>query len=111
MPIVKLARFEVRADAREVAERAMHELATYVRNELPDSTWTAYRDPRAPARFIAVIMAKTPAADETYRKASGTLAFLAALEPVLVGKLEITDCELVTSSDLQRRQPGGRRPR
>lgn len=90
----------------------MHELAAYVRNELPGSTWTAYRDPNAPSHYVAFIRADDAAADERHRSAPGTHAFAATLEPLLVGTIEVTECELVTSSDLQRRPPRspGRRP-
>ena len=107
MAVFKLARFEVRPDARAEAERAMHEYATYVRKELPASSWTTYRDPRAPEHYISVIRADDRAADVRHRDAPGTHSFLAALEPLVTGTIEVTECELVTSSDLQRRH---RRP-
>lgn len=111
MAVLKLARFAVRPDAREQAERAMHELAAYVRKELSGSTWTAYRDPDAPSHYIAFLRADDAAADERHRSAPGTQAFTASLEPLLVGTIEITECELVTSSDLQRRPSASRAPR
>jgi hypothetical protein len=43
------------------------------------------------------------AADDQHRESSGTRAFEATLDPLLVGPVEIMECELVTSSDLQRR--------
>ena len=93
-----IARYEVRPDARDAAERAMHDHASFVRRELPDVTWTAYRDPAAPTRYVAMTRAETRAGDERQRQ-----ALTAALAPHLVGEIEITGCELVTSSDLQRR--------
>ena len=81
----------------------MHEFAAYVRKELPDSSWTTYRDPHAPTHYISMMRADTPTADERHRNAPGTRAFVAALDPLLRGKVEVTECELVTSSDLQRR--------
>jgi quinol monooxygenase YgiN len=89
--------------AREQAERAMHDFANYVRKELDDSSWTTYRDPKAPTRYMSVIIADSPAADERHRKATGTQAFVAALYPLLVGEVEFTHYDLVTSSDLARR--------
>lgn len=81
----------------------MREYADYVRKELPDLSWTTYRDLRAPTRYTSMIRVDNPAADERHRTTPGTTAFNAALEPLLVGTVEITECELVTSSDLQRR--------
>lgn len=103
MAVFKIARFEVLPDARVEAERAMHELAAYVRKELPDASWTAYRDPHAPTHYIAMLRADDPAADERHRTAPGTRAFDAALAPLLRGKVDVTEYQLVTSSDLQRR--------
>ena len=93
-----IARYEIRSDARDAAERAMHDHAAFVRRELPDVTWTAYRDPAAPARYLAMTRAESRAGDERHRR-----ALAAALAPFLVGEIENTGCELVTSSDLQRR--------
>lgn len=111
--MIKTERFEVRADAHEAAERAMHEFAAYVRRELPDSSWTAYRDPASPARYTAFVRADSPAAYERHRSAPGTQAFAAALTPLLVDTIEHADYELVTSSDLapRHRAERGRRPR
>lgn len=72
-------RYEVRPDARDAAE-------------------PAYRDPAAPTRFVALTRAESRAGEARHRQ-----ALAAALAPHLVGELEITGCELVTSSDLQRR--------
>ena len=82
----------------------MHEFASYVRKELPDSSWTTYRDPRAPTHYISVIRADDPAADDRHRDAPGTKAFVQALYPLLIGEVEFTQYELVTSSDLARRR-------
>jgi len=108
MAVYTIARFEVRSDARDQAERAMHELASYVRKELPDSMWTAYRDPRAPTHYTAFIRADDPGADERHRNAPGTQAFVAMLSPLVVGEVEFTQLELVTSSDLAPRRRTGR---
>jgi quinol monooxygenase YgiN len=110
MPLYTTLRFEVRAEAREEAERAMHEFASYVRGELEDSSFTIYRDPQSPTHYLAFVRATTPGADERHRGAVGTQAFMAALTPLLVGTIDERPCELVTSSDLApRRRPEGRR--
>ncbi|HEY5920559.1 MAG TPA: hypothetical protein VIV11_02760 [Kofleriaceae bacterium] len=103
MPVYTVARFQVRPEAREQAERAMHEFAMYVRKELDDSAWTTYRDPRAPNHYLSIIVADTPAADDRHRNAAGRQAFVAALNPLVVGEVELTQYELVTSSNLARR--------
>lgn len=104
MAIYKLARFEVRADARDDAERAMHELASYVRKELPGSSWTVYRDPDAPTHYTALSRADNAAADTRHQSAPGVQAFFATLAQLAVGSIEVRDCELVTSSDLAPRR-------
>lgn len=116
MAVFTVARFEVRPEARADAERAIHEFASYVRQELPASSWTTYRDPHAPSHFMALTRADDHAADERHRAAPGTQAFLAAIAPLLVGTISCTEAELVTSSDLARRhrparRSGRRRPR
>lgn len=111
MAVFKLARFEVRADAIVDAERAMHELASYVRRELPGSSWTTYRDPNAPTHYVSMIRTDDAAADERQLEAPGTQAFVAALAPLLVGDLELTEWQLVTSSDLAPRPRADRRRR
>jgi quinol monooxygenase YgiN len=103
MAVYRLARYEVRPEARADAERAMHELASYVRRELPDVTWTVYRDPHAPTRFVALSRADNPTADAGHRDTPGVKAFLAAITPLLAAPIEDSTCELVTSSDLAPR--------
>jgi hypothetical protein len=98
MAAYAIARYEIRSDARDAAERAMHDHASFVRRELPDVIWTAYRDPAAPTRYLAMTRAESRTGDERHRQALAT-----ALAPYLVGEIESTGCELVTSSDLQRR--------
>lgn len=91
-----LARFELQPG--QASELALHDHASFVRRELPGVMWTAYRDPDAPTRYTALLRiedAKTEARQQT--------AFTAALGPFLVGQVETTVLELVTSSDLQRR--------
>ncbi|NVB82874.1 MAG: hypothetical protein HOV81_31140 [Kofleriaceae bacterium] len=112
MPVYKLDRFEVRPDARLDAERAMFDYASYVRAELPDTMWTMYRDPHAPTRFTAIAVSRDAAAEARAVAAPGTATFLAAIEPLLVGAIETSASELVTSSDLQRRhRPDAKRAR
>ncbi len=98
MAVFRLLRFEVRPDARLAAERALHDHASYVRASLPKTIWTTYRDRNAPNRFVTYVRADDPGDD-----AKATRALHAALEPLVVGAIENTECELVTSSDLQRR--------
>jgi quinol monooxygenase YgiN len=103
MAVYKLARYVVRPEAREQAERAMHEFASYVRRELADSSWTTYCDPQVPNHFVTIVRADNAAADERHRNAPGTQAFVAALDPLLENKVEFTELQLVTSSDLAPR--------
>jgi len=111
MAVFKLARFEVRADAVLDAERAMHDFASYVRKELADSVWTTYRDPNNPTHYVSLIRADDAAADKRHLEAPGTQAFVAALDPLLVGGVEVTEWQLVTSSDLAPRPRADRRRR
>ena len=98
MAVYKLARFTVRAEAQPAAERAMHDFASYVRNNLPAYQWTTYRETGAPARYVALIRVGDSAEDITASK-----AFDKALGPHLDGPPELTEWELVTSSDLAPR--------
>lgn len=103
MAIYQLARFEVRPEACLEVEKAMHALASYVRQELPGSMWTAYREPDAPNRFTAMLRADERTALERHAASAGVRAFEQALAPVLVGSIETSEWELVTSSDLAPR--------
>ena len=91
MPIVKMARFAVRPDARDEAEREMHAIATDVRAKLPDSAWTTYR---ARDHYVAILVAK---------QASASL-FEERLRPFVTGPIDVEEYTLVTSSDLARRR-------
>jgi hypothetical protein len=99
MPIYQIAHYEVRAGARDDAERAMHALAATIRTAHPDASWTAYRDPRAPSRYLAILRGDDAAAAQ---------AFADALRPYLAGALDLARYDLVTSSDLARRTPPSR---
>jgi quinol monooxygenase YgiN len=101
MAIYTQARFEVRPDAREAAEQAMHDFASYVRQELADSMWTAYREDGC--RYVALLRANDDAAVHRHRASEGTKKFLATMEPLLVAPIELAHMELVTSSDLAPR--------
>jgi len=103
MPAYTIERFEVRTDAIPEAERAMFTLADYVRGSLADAQYTSYRNPDAPAQFIAMLRFDNDAAEARFRAAPGTRAFHAALAPLLVGAIDSTHCQLVTSSDLAPR--------
>lgn len=109
MAIYQLARFEVRADACLTVEKAMHELASYVRAELPGSMWTAYRDPDAPNRFTAFLRADERTSLDRHTASPGARAFETALAAHLVGEVERSEWELVTSSDLAPRHRPRRR--
>ena len=98
MPIHKLARYEVRPEARPEVERAIQEFAAYVKAELRDSTWTTYRDRQNPNRYVTLIWAENEAADERHRNAPGTKRFVEVLYPRLVGQVEFTDYELLATS-------------
>lgn len=98
-----MARFEVRPDALEATERALHDFATYVRTDLADSIWTVYRDPAVPTRFVCMLRVASSVAEDKHRKAAGTVAFMSALKPLLVSPIEDSQMQLVTSSDLAPR--------
>ena len=116
MAVYTIARYQVRPEASATAEQAMRDFADYVRRELPDSSWTTYREREAPTRFVAMARADDVAADARHRASPGMQAFAAAMAPLLVGEADPSELELVTSSDLQRRWKGPserskRRPR
>lgn len=98
MPIFKIARFEIRPESRDVCERAMREFAAYVRAELGDSSWTTYRDTKAPNRYVSLIRADNAAADARHRNAPGTRRFVEVLYPNVVGEVEFVDYESVGDS-------------
>jgi hypothetical protein len=94
MPALLTARFELRPDAKDPGERALHELASSARRD-PDAAFTAWREAGS-TRYLALLVETDI---EALRK---------ALAPYLAGEVAITRHELVTSSDLAPRR---RRPR
>ena len=88
VPLYKIARFAIRPDAGDAAERAMHDLASHVRGALPDTSLTIYR---VGAEYIALL------------RGGDSDPIVAALSPHVAGNIDFQDCSLVTSSDLQRR--------
>jgi hypothetical protein len=84
------ARFEIRADARDPAERALHDLASRVRAKGPETMFTAWREAGA-TRYLALI--REDEADDLAK----------VLAPYIAGELTLTRHELVTSTDLGRR--------
>ncbi len=109
MAVFRLTRFEIQPARRTEAEQAMHALATAVRAGVPGATWAAYRDPAAPARFVALSRADTDVVDGQLQDAPATRAFRDALGRLAVGPIEDTTWELVTSSDLAPRHRPERR--
>lgn len=87
MPPIKVARFEIRSDARTAAETALHDFASRARADR-DVHWHAWREPGT-TRYLAL------------GNADGLEA---ALAPYVVGDVAWTDYELVTSTDLGRRR-------
>lgn len=115
MAVFRLAHFEIQPARRAEAEQAMHAFASAVRAALPGATWAAYRDPAAPARYVALSRADSGAVDDQLQAAPATRAFRGALGGMVVGPIEDTTWDLVTSSDLaprhrpERRSPAARR--
>ena len=87
MPPIKVARFEVRPEARAAAETALHDFASRVRADR-DVHWHAWREPGT-TRYLAL------------GNADGLEA---AIAPHLAGEVAWTAYELVTSTDLARRR-------
>ena len=93
-----LARFRVRDDARDTAERAMFDHTSMVRRDLAAIMVTIYRDPEHPTQFTMLVRANDAKAEQQYRP-----IFTAALASHLDGEITFEHSEVVTSSDLQRR--------
>lgn len=98
MSIFKIARYEIRPEAREKVEAAIAEFAAYVAAELAGTTWTTYREAGNPCRYISIITAESAEADQLHREAPGTRKFVDALYPNVAGEVEFTDYELVAAS-------------
>ena len=95
MPVIKAARYQIQPAEREAAERSMHEVASRVRTT-PDLSWSVYR---ADGHYLAIIHIERGTED-------GLGWLREALGPI---ELEVSEYNLVTSSDLARREL--RRPR
>jgi hypothetical protein len=91
MPFVKMARIDVRPEARAEAEAAMHAIATEVRAKLPDAAWTTYR---AADHYMVILVAKQPNAS----------LFEDRLQSFAAAPITVDEYQLVTSSDLARRR-------
>ncbi len=111
MALFRLTRYTLRPDATLDAERAMHAYATYVRAELPGSMWTVYRDRGQPAAYVALARVEDARADDRERASPGLAALQAALAPLLDGAPDVTEYELVTSTDLAPRPRASRTKR
>lgn len=98
MPLISVARFRVTDPSS--AELAMFEHTSLVRRDHASIVTTIYRNPERPGDYTALIMAKDPKVETSYRA-----AFTAALAPHLAGEITFEPSELVTSSDLARRHP------
>lgn len=88
MPIVKMARFPVRPDARDEAERTMHAIASEVRAKQRDAAWTTYR---AGDDYVVILVGTGSLHEDR-------------LQPFATAPITVNDCTLVTSSDLARRR-------
>ena len=98
MPIFKIARFEIRPEARLEVERAIREFALYVGLELEDSSWVTYRERENPNRYVSLISSSDAEADSLQRTDQGTADFARILHPRLLGQIDLEEYELVASS-------------
>jgi hypothetical protein len=98
MSIFKIARYEIRPEARAEVEQAIREFALYVGLELEDSSWVTYRERAHPDRYVSLISAEDEAAEGRQRTDQGMADFTRILHPRLVGEVEISDYVLVASS-------------
>jgi len=98
MPTFKIARFEVRPEARLEVERAIREFALYVGLELEESSWVTYRERANPNRYVSLISAQDEAAEARQRSDQGTADFTRILHPRLVGEVDLSEYVLVASS-------------
>lgn len=98
MPIFKIARYEIRSEARVEVERAIREFALYVGLELEDSSWVTYRERANPNRYVSLIVAEDEEAEGRHRTDQGTADFTRILHPRLVGDVEVSEYVLVASS-------------
>ena len=98
MPIIKIARYEIRPEARDEVERAIREFALYVGLELEESSWVTYRDRDNPNCYVSLISSADEAADSRQRTDQGTADFTRILHPRLVGEVDLSEYVLVASS-------------
>jgi quinol monooxygenase YgiN len=97
--IFKIARFEVKPDQREAAEKAMAEFAEFVGAQLEGSDWATYREKQNPNRYVSIISIVDARSEDWHRRAPGTRRFTDALYPALVGEVQFTEYELVATSE------------
>jgi quinol monooxygenase YgiN len=98
MPIFKIARFEVRPEARDAVEQAMKEFAAHVAFELPGTSWRTYREPGESHHYISLIADDDEEAARRHRESPGTKKFVEALYPNVIGEVVFTEYEAVASS-------------
>lgn len=94
MAVPKLARYAVRLDARDQAERALHELASMVRAAVPKAMTTTWREAHAPNCYVTLLVDAGAAIERSFRD---------ALSPLLEGDIDFLEYQLVTSSELAPR--------
>jgi quinol monooxygenase YgiN len=99
MPIFKIARYQVKPEARDAVEQAMREFAAHVAFELQGTTWVTYQEAGAPDRYVSIITAETEEDDRRHRDSAGTKKFVEALYPNVVGEVAFTDYAPVASSE------------
>ena len=94
MAVPKLARYVVRPDARDEAERVLHELASVVRAAVPKVMTTTWRETHAPNHYVTLLVDSSAAIEQMFRD---------ALAPLLEGTIDFFEHQLVTSSELAPR--------
>jgi quinol monooxygenase YgiN len=98
IPILKIARFETKPDARSSIEAAVRAFAEGVARELGGTSWTTYREKSHPDRWVSLIWAASEEADARHRNAAVTRKFVEALYPEVIGEVRFTEYEIVASS-------------
>ena len=95
MAVYQIAHFDAKPDAVNDLERTLHDHASFVRQQLPGTYFTVYRDAATPTRYLAVTRSEKPTPE--------LAAFAQALAPYLAGAIASSEYQLVTSSDLAPR--------